>query len=221
MKIISWNILADRYFTKERYTDTNNALFNWNYRRLLILDNIRSFLLTADIICLQEVELSTFDNDFSLILNGLNYCCHKISKKRSNPIGNVVLSKYPIKILKETTHSLIVQVDYGNNDTMTIANIHLSVDSTDEEKICTINKIINEFNGVILVGDFNTTSLEFQGYHFKKYKTCKTRYNWHEFDYIMAPFPIRTGIVNKEKNIPNIKNPSDHIPICATYWDEL
>src|SRR6185369_17269452 len=87
MKIVTWNILADRYFTKERYGSSDKILFDWTYRIQLVISNILSF--DADIICLQEVELASFQKDFSSLLDRYSYVQHTVCKKRSNPIGNV------------------------------------------------------------------------------------------------------------------------------------
>uniref|UniRef100_A0A6C0JUI6 Endonuclease/exonuclease/phosphatase domain-containing protein n=1 Tax=viral metagenome TaxID=1070528 RepID=A0A6C0JUI6_9ZZZZ len=213
MRIVTWNILADRYFTKERYTSADKILFDWSYRIQIIIANILSF--DADVICLQEVELATFEKDFLLLFDRYSYVQHTVCKKRSNPIGNVILSKYSIRLLKETSHSIIAETE-----DIRIANIHLSVDSDDTTKMAQLNKLVTEFGkDILLVGDFNTNfeGDNLDGYDITRYRTCKTRFHWHEFDYILVPdgFVTRYSLPIKDSNIPSLKNPSDHLPLIA------
>ena len=218
LKIVTWNILADRYFTKERYTSADKILFDWTYRIQLVISNILSF--DADVICLQEVELATFKTDFLPLFDRYSYVQHTVCKKRSNPIGNVILSKYSIRLLKETTHSIIAQVE-----DIRIANTHLSVDSDDVTKLAQLSKLVTEFGkDLFLVGDFNSNfsdSFDLDGYGITRYRTCKTRFNWHEFDYIMIPsdYSVRYSLPIKDANIPSSKNPSDHLPLIANIND--
>lgn len=59
LKLASYNILANSYILPERYPNTDSKLLDWSYRKEKILEKI--YNLSADIICLQEVEREAFD----------------------------------------------------------------------------------------------------------------------------------------------------------------
>uniref|UniRef100_A0A146LH84 2',5'-phosphodiesterase 12 n=1 Tax=Lygus hesperus TaxID=30085 RepID=A0A146LH84_LYGHE len=70
-RVVSYNILADRYAETEA---ANNELFPycpdyaraWPYRRAMIVDELMGY--KADIVCLQEVDTKAFEYDLSVFL---------------------------------------------------------------------------------------------------------------------------------------------------------
>lgn len=60
--VMSFNVLCDKYATRQLYGYCPNWALSWEYRRKVILDEIRNY--NADIICLQEVETEQFYNYF-------------------------------------------------------------------------------------------------------------------------------------------------------------
>ena len=59
---MSYNILCDKYATRQLYGYCPNWALIWEHRKMLIIDEIRNY--AADIICLQEVETEQFYNFF-------------------------------------------------------------------------------------------------------------------------------------------------------------
>ncbi len=57
-----YNVLSDKYATRQMYGYCPSWALNWEYRRRGILDEIRHY--AADIISLQEVETDQFYNFF-------------------------------------------------------------------------------------------------------------------------------------------------------------
>ena len=70
ISILSWNILAQCYFKPTQslrfqltyqHLGENNPLWDWDYRKKVILNQILES--KKDIICLQEVEFTAYKND--------------------------------------------------------------------------------------------------------------------------------------------------------------
>ena len=62
LSVLSYNILCDKYATKSHYGYTPSGVLSWDYRRQLILNELRDH--DADIVCLQEVDRESFDEYF-------------------------------------------------------------------------------------------------------------------------------------------------------------
>ncbi|KAJ1972122.1 Glucose-repressible alcohol dehydrogenase transcriptional effector [Dimargaris xerosporica] len=62
VSVLSYNILSSRYATPQSYGYVPTWALNWDYRKDFILQEILG--LSADIVCLQEVEASQFDDFF-------------------------------------------------------------------------------------------------------------------------------------------------------------
>jgi CCR4-NOT transcription complex subunit 6 len=60
--VMCYNVLCDKYATRQLYGYCPNWALAWDYRRKAIMDEIRHY--TADIISLQEVETEQFYNFF-------------------------------------------------------------------------------------------------------------------------------------------------------------
>jgi CCR4-NOT transcription complex subunit 6 len=82
VKVLSWNILCERYATEQVYGYTPKSALEWSYRRELILDEIR--LRNADFLCLQEISTDALREVFAPELAKEDYKCihHPRSKAR-------------------------------------------------------------------------------------------------------------------------------------------
>jgi CCR4-NOT transcription complex subunit 6 len=60
--VLCYNVLCDKYATSQMFGYVPSWFLNWDYRKQLILHEILSY--DADIVCLQEVESSQFDQYF-------------------------------------------------------------------------------------------------------------------------------------------------------------
>ncbi|KAG0745494.1 hypothetical protein G6F57_009265 [Rhizopus arrhizus] len=60
--VLCYNILCQKYATSQAYGYTPSWALNWDYRRELILTDISNY--NTDIICLQEVEMATYEDQF-------------------------------------------------------------------------------------------------------------------------------------------------------------
>lgn len=68
---MSYNVLCDKYATRQLYGYCPNWALTWDYRRKAILEEIRNY--NADLISLQEVETEKFYNFFQPELAMLGY----------------------------------------------------------------------------------------------------------------------------------------------------
>lgn len=62
LSVLSYNILCDKYATKSHYGYTPSDVLSWDYRREVILNELKDH--DADIVCLQEVDRESFDEYF-------------------------------------------------------------------------------------------------------------------------------------------------------------
>ena len=69
-KVLDYNILCDKYATSSHYGYTPPKVLTWDFRRNLILEEIKK--RDADIVCLQEVDTECY-NDFRRELAMSNY----------------------------------------------------------------------------------------------------------------------------------------------------
>ena len=59
---LSYNILCDKYCTPSQYGYTPSGALDWEHRRGTILAELRD--RDADILCLQEIDMESYDNFF-------------------------------------------------------------------------------------------------------------------------------------------------------------
>ncbi|KAI9849615.1 MAG: Glucose-repressible alcohol dehydrogenase transcriptional effector [Sclerophora amabilis] len=64
--VLTYNTLCKRYATHKQYGYTPSWALSWDYRKELILQEIRAH--NADIVCLQEVDMDSFDEFFRVQL---------------------------------------------------------------------------------------------------------------------------------------------------------
>ncbi|KAK3935880.1 glucose-repressible alcohol dehydrogenase transcriptional effector [Diplogelasinospora grovesii] len=63
VKVLTWNILCDKFATIQQYGYTPTGALSWDYRKDRILQEIRD--RDADILCLQEIATDVFRDFFS------------------------------------------------------------------------------------------------------------------------------------------------------------
>lgn len=69
--VMCYNVLCDKYATRQLYGYCPNWALAWDYRRKAILDEIRNY--NADLLSLQEVETEKFYSFFLPELQQLGY----------------------------------------------------------------------------------------------------------------------------------------------------
>ncbi|KZT59210.1 hypothetical protein CALCODRAFT_431421 [Calocera cornea HHB12733] len=69
--VINYNILCERYAPQSLYGYTPSWALRWDYRRQLVLDEITG--LNAELVCLQEVDVQTFEDFLIPKLGDLGY----------------------------------------------------------------------------------------------------------------------------------------------------
>ncbi|TIB81323.1 glucose-repressible alcohol dehydrogenase transcriptional effector [Wallemia mellicola] len=60
--LLCYNILCDKYATSQMYGYTPSWALNWDYRKEILLQEIMGF--SADIVCLQEVDIEQYEDFF-------------------------------------------------------------------------------------------------------------------------------------------------------------
>jgi len=228
ISILTFNILAQRFY--------KNNTIDWNTRLNKIIEILNNS--KASIICLQEVEIETFDVDFISLFDKYNFFGHEITKKRNSPIGNYILFKKEFQFIDKTITSCSIIIQLQINDKIfKIANVHLKADIYSKESI-NIRK--NQLKSVItnkpdiICGDFNDNFKNDLGEfindnnyicHNNDINTCYTsyddKYSYWNFDNILTKIKnsiVKNISINPLVNlttqiIPNLDIPSDHIPI--------
>ncbi|KAJ3150459.1 Glucose-repressible alcohol dehydrogenase transcriptional effector [Geranomyces michiganensis] len=69
--VMTWNVLAPMYCTREKFPDLSDASREWGHRRAKVLDEVTFY--ASDVVCLQEVTLDDFENFFAPKLHTLGY----------------------------------------------------------------------------------------------------------------------------------------------------
>jgi mRNA deadenylase 3'-5' endonuclease subunit Ccr4 len=234
MKVVSYNVLAQRYSKAD-----DNIYTQWDYR----INNINIYLseMDSDIVCLQEVELATFQTDYTNLMNKYDSLAHMVSKKRTSPIGNVIFwkkDKYSDIMRKTTSCSVIITLkNLLTEKIITIANVHLKAGrecgDTRYNQLAPVMKdkpdiICGDFNDefeseskiVGLVKDHNYTITNTQ-------LTCCAREDDNTISYVCYDNILsKNHKISLEKCkdiqgliIPDENNFSDHIPICFILID--
>jgi mRNA deadenylase 3'-5' endonuclease subunit Ccr4 len=239
LKLMTWNILAQRF-----WQDAFPFYMEWEDRLKTILGEINDS--NPDIICLQEVELATASDDFSSLFDKYDYTIHKVSKKRSSPIGNMTLWKKKLFILSLTkfnsTGVHVALIHNESNKKLWLSNIHLraGLKSQEDERISQLKSTLKFIDTVrkdgtpcCIIGDFNDDLNKDR----KLYKlltednlVCNISPNscyvyremWSKhffrFDHIVTTPEVNTNCMKipKLKPIPDKKWPSDHFSINYT-----
>lgn len=243
---VTWNILAQRYWRgtgnkprKETYNDIpSNSVYAWPNRCKRIIQKLNE--TKSDIICLQEVELKTAKDDFAPLFEDYEFAMHVNFKKRTSPIGNMILwNKNKLSLVKNKDNSAGVHcllLVNGSTRMLWIGNVHLkagvlSCEQTRLNQIKSTIKIINWLpTATCIVGDYNDELkedgklykiLQSNGFHaasiekapiscFHRDKQGVGKY-W-SFDHVYAK-KCNFNYITKDltRQIPDEDNPSDHL----------
>lgn len=181
-KILSYNILAQRYIQEDNYEYIENkTILIWPYRLNLIRSKIKDS--NPDIFCLQEVELKFIEEDFIGFFAEYESLAHIINKKRKNEIGNAIFWKRGLFQKNNSIsccYGLFVNLFSVSTQTdFWLGNIHLKAGRTScinervfQMKSC-VKKIPKNSYGIVC-GDFNDSLcinsklrsfIEENGYH--------------------------------------------------------
>lgn len=91
LTLMSYNILCQHYATPKMYKYTPTWALDWNYRKLLLKEEIMHY--NTDVICLQEVETQTFHDFWTPIMNEAGFQGYFFSKTRSKTMSELELKK--------------------------------------------------------------------------------------------------------------------------------
>lgn len=83
--MLCYNVLCDKYATVNQYSYCPSWALNWEYRKNLIIKEIRTY--EADIVTLQEVETEQFRTMFQPELKQLGYMGIFAAKTRAKTMG--------------------------------------------------------------------------------------------------------------------------------------
>lgn len=84
-RVVTYNILCERYATKQKYGYVPTRFLKWESRRQLILDELTD--LNADILCLQELDRASYDEFFRGELSKIGYKGYYAQKSRAETMG--------------------------------------------------------------------------------------------------------------------------------------
>ena len=137
---------------------------DWNVRRRAILEKLVA--VSADVICLQEVERETWEEDFVAPLEPYGYTGVVQTVTRGHSIGCAVLVKntcFRVLRVESRSRALIVvleQVPCGdpnnnnNNNTLFLANVHLEAGmDQDEKRFCQVHSLLKRLRHHVLVSE--------------------------------------------------------------------
>lgn len=137
------------------------------------LHRIAAYIDTFDLVCLQEIALGGLRNGFKSQIHQLlehthfPHSLHQLTRRISalSHHGNLILSKHPLTPILNTPLPsrikgrgvLAVQIQHQQTP-LVIANIHLSLGQTDQQRQLTfICDQLKDHSNVLLIGDFNCT----------------------------------------------------------------
>ncbi|KAJ9500554.1 Glucose-repressible alcohol dehydrogenase transcriptional effector [Exophiala xenobiotica] len=86
IKALNYNILCARYATQSQYGYVPERVLTWGYRKTLILEEIRE--TNADIVCLQELDRTSYDEFFRAELSRSGYKGYYAQKSRAETLGD-------------------------------------------------------------------------------------------------------------------------------------
>jgi mRNA deadenylase 3'-5' endonuclease subunit Ccr4 len=146
IRVVSWNLLADVYASPKKYPCTSACNLNWTTRSTRILQQLQT--INADILCLQEVQLSTWPEFRRECEERLNYQCQIVQNvTQPHPVALVILMRpnliSRIVAVESRSRALLTvlqltrrnNVTYSNDDSnnpiyLFLANVHLHAGQT-------------------------------------------------------------------------------------------
>ena len=85
--VLTYNILADLYTTTHQFPTTEPFALQWQYRRQVILKELA--LYDADIVCLQEVQSTSFADDLKDVLDERGFDAVFKKKTQARPLSDL------------------------------------------------------------------------------------------------------------------------------------
>lgn len=156
--VCSWNLLAHSTVNESKVD------LAWSVRLPQILKLLQNS--NAGLLLLQEVELSTFEQDFAPLLNDYKYERHKIVMKgkhsRTNSFGNVTMWKVgTLQRSSLTSRCVHVALMFESGTLVMISNVHFPAKNGLEgylEKRTHLNSCVKTWGNqenIIFAGDLN------------------------------------------------------------------
>lgn len=177
LRIVSWNILADEYAKPEKYPDTATHDLDWTTRSERILHKIETF--DADIVCLQEVQLSHWP-DFASSCTMLGYNCDLLQNvTRKHPVAMAILYRpetAQVLAVESRSRALLAALRLSKTqEILFLANVHFQAGKNgmaEETRYFQIRSLLkrieihasqlshsllasNDKPNVLILGDFN------------------------------------------------------------------
>lgn len=81
-RVLSYNILAEVYATRQMYPLCDTWSLSWPYRRTILFEEIAK--VDPDVLCLQEVQVDHFENDIKPFMDSIGYSGHHDQKTRES-----------------------------------------------------------------------------------------------------------------------------------------
>jgi len=243
--ILSYNLLAQKYvdpYIETRYGGIKDkSVLAKSYRFNLLYQQINSF--SPDICCFQEVELDQIDTDFADYFAVYDHRCHKISKDRNNPIGNITMWKRDLfnlvkPELKSSSCAILTKLECTKiNFSFVLCNVHLKAGGNNDDVLTKISQIrscinksqINKLDPVCICGDFNdelsddsALRHEIESKNFVISEPQLTFYSYENDEYYsfdqVCGYHLRIDVnpYPKLEPIPSTSYPSDHFPLIFT-----
>lgn len=138
IRIVSWNILAEAYAKPEKYPRTLSNDLEWQTRSKRIIQKIQAF--NADIVCLQEVQISNWPG-FSSDCQKLGYSCDVVQNVTSGyPVALAILYRsevVEVMAVESRSRALIAAIRvFHTQKLLFLANIHFQagLDAIAEEQ---------------------------------------------------------------------------------------
>jgi len=201
--IISFNTLTRWYYhwgwhVRECHKD-------WRFRKRMLHDMLSSF--NADVICLQEINAPTFEEDFGHFIRQIGYGV--VVQKRKGKDGRFTmvnatcfrLSKFSVEWENHRSRALILGLrEKESEEFIVIINVHLKGGPNEEDtrlsqlksSLCKISKFLGS-NGksvhttpVVISGDFNCSSESASHQFLKKSGEYSRGHDFSSFDHCFS-----------------------------------
>lgn len=231
--VLTWNILAQRYAKPYPWVKPSEMKWEQRRKRIIAFINKREY----DIICLQEVELEQIPTDFGDFSKDYTLIANEITKRRKNPVGNLILLRIGVWECNNTIHSSsglhVVVTHIPTATKIWLSNLHLKAgfNNGEDTRACQMNSIVKRWknNGelpAILCGDFNDNFeeerklypiLNIAGFTISRGPpSCYAFYKFYAFDHGIGR-NITIKYMSKKhltQPIPSKTIPSDHYPVA-------
>lgn len=235
LSIVTWNILHPDY---TNIYEIDNKYLDYKHRLPLIVDTLLKY--NADIICLQEADLTSIETDF-IVLKDYNiiYQNHKNKHKKlqlwkenpnlkkPNTLICVILIKKNIDILDYQIGSRSLSVNLKiNNKIIRLSNVHLEASNDLDLHMKHLHKLLSSN---IICGDFNHCPNEIiynymtEGGHSSVYKNEYPKATRINNKYLILDYIYYKSMVLKKIEWPldfiglSPEFPSDHCSIHAVF----